>query len=45
MTRFHIHRVFVIDEAKGNLLGVITTMDVLRGKKQARSGNKKIQQA
>ena len=30
MTKFHIHRVFVIDEEKGNLLGVITTMDLLR---------------
>jgi CBS domain-containing protein len=45
MTKFHIHRVFVIDEEKGNLLGVITTMDVLRGRKQARRGNKKTQQA
>ncbi len=30
MTTFKIHRVFVIDERKGELLGVITTMDVLR---------------
>jgi CBS domain-containing protein len=42
MTKFHIHRVFVIDEEKGALLGVITTMDVLRGTK---AKNKKIQQA
>ena len=45
MTKFHIHRVFVIDEEKGTLLGVITTMDVLRGMKPARAGHKRIQQA
>ena len=48
MTNFHIHRVFVIDEDRGSLLGVITTMDVLRGmkrKKETRLNNKKIQQA
>ena len=30
MTAFEIHRVFVIGEERGELLGVITTMDVLR---------------
>lgn len=30
MTAFSIHRVFVINEEKGDLLGVITTMDVMR---------------
>ena len=30
LTRFKIHRVFVIDENTGKLLGIITTMDVLR---------------
>jgi CBS domain-containing protein len=48
MTKFHIHRVFVIDEQNGSLLGVITTMDVLRGmeeKQPARQRNRKIQQA
>ncbi len=29
MTSFRVHRVFVIDEQKGTLEGVITTMDVL----------------
>lgn len=31
MVSFGIHRVFVIDEGTGELEGVITTMDVLRG--------------
>lgn len=30
MTHFRVHRVFVIDEIDGALLGVITTMDVIR---------------
>jgi CBS domain-containing protein len=30
MTAFEVHRVFVIGEEKGDLLGVITTMDLLR---------------
>jgi CBS domain-containing protein len=30
MLRFKIHRVFVIDEASGELEGVITTLDVLQ---------------
>lgn len=30
LTAFKVHRVFVIEERKGALLGIITTMDVLR---------------
>jgi CBS domain-containing protein len=30
MTSFKIHRVFVISEREGELVGVITTMDILR---------------
>lgn len=30
LTSFEVHRVFVIDELKGELLGVITSMDLLR---------------
>jgi CBS domain-containing protein len=30
LSAFKVHRVFVIEERKGALLGVITTMDVLR---------------
>ena len=30
MTHFKVHRVFVIHEQEGTLLGVITTMDVMR---------------
>jgi CBS domain-containing protein len=30
LTAFKVHRVIVIEERKGELLGVITTMDVLR---------------
>lgn len=47
MTSFKIHRVFVIGEESGELLGVITTMDVLgRLDGRAISGgkHKKIQQ-
>jgi len=39
MTSFKIHRVFVIDEKEGTLLGVITTMDVLRWMDQQRSSS------
>jgi len=35
MTAFKVHRVFVIDESDGTLLGVITTMDILRRLDQA----------
>jgi CBS domain-containing protein len=47
MTAFDVHRVFVIDEDKGDLLGVITTMDVLRwlDEQRAPSPKKKIQRA
>lgn len=31
MTSFKIHRVFVITEREGTLVGIITTMDILRG--------------
>ena len=43
MTAFEIHRVFVIEEKKGELLGVITTMDLLRwmdGRRSARKPRK-----
>jgi CBS-domain-containing membrane protein len=30
LTAFKVHRVFVIEERKGELLGVITTMDVMK---------------
>lgn len=30
LTAFKVHRVFVIEERKGALLGIITTMDLLR---------------
>ena len=46
MTAFSIHRVFVINEAKGDLLGVITTMDLMRwldAENAARADEKKIQ--
>jgi CBS domain-containing protein len=47
MTAFEIHRVFVIDEEKGDLLGIITTMDVLRwmdGRRAQGRSTKKTQQ-
>lgn len=46
MTAFKIHRVFVIGEKEGELLGVITTMDILRwmeGRHLLRRKQKKIQ--
>jgi|GEM_PF-2151659 len=45
MTAFEVHRVFVIEEEKGDLLGVITTMDVMRwlDGRRAPSTKKKIQ--
>lgn len=46
MTAFKIHRVFVIGEKEGELLGVITTMDILRwmdGRHVIRRKKKKIQ--
>jgi CBS domain-containing protein len=46
MIAHEIHRVFVIDEEKGDLLGVITTMDVLRwldGRRKQLGTAKKIQ--
>lgn len=48
MTAFDIHRVFVIEEEKGDLLGILTTMDVLRwmdGEGASSRKAKKIQQA
>ena len=36
MLSFQVHRVFVIDEASGELEGVITTMDVVRWLESAR---------
>jgi len=41
MVSFRIHRVFVISEKEGNLLGVITTMDVLRSMRAAKEGSRK----
>jgi len=46
MTAFSIHRVFVINEEKGELLGVITTMDVMRwldAERAVRADEQKIQ--
>lgn len=40
MSSFKIHRVFVIEERDGALLGVITTMDVLRSTAPPRAGRK-----
>jgi CBS domain-containing protein len=48
MAAFDIHRVFVIEEEKGDLLGIITTMDVLRwmdAESASTRKTKKIQQA
>lgn len=48
MNTFKIHRVFVLDEKEGSLLGVITTMDVLRAiapRKAARREQRKTRQA
>lgn len=45
LTEFGVHRLFVIGDERGELLGVITTMDVLRwmdGRRKA-STNKKTQ--
>jgi CBS domain-containing protein len=41
LTAFKIHRVFVIEERKGELLGVITTMDVLQWMDGQRSADPK----
>jgi len=46
MTTFKVHRVFVIGEEGGELLGIITTMDILRwmdGQKAACGQQRKIQ--
>lgn len=48
MSTFKVHRVFVIEGRTGNLLGVITTMDVLRWMGLQRAGvpkSRKTQQA
>lgn len=48
MTAFKIHRVFVIGEKEAELLGVITTMDILRwmnGERRLGPRGKKLQRA
>jgi CBS-domain-containing membrane protein len=45
MNHFKVHRVFVIDEQEGTLLGVITTMDVMRWMERMRASSKNLQDA
>lgn len=44
MVKFKIHRVFVIEEASGELEGVITTMDVLGALSAAEKTNRMLSQ-